>query len=71
MKLLQLVMNNQVLLEHGEEIVNSDEFGRSTGEAAIIYCSSDVIKIILDASEKDTDLETDQLDYQIKIVAWI
>ena len=49
-------MNKQGLLEPGEEIVNNDEFGRNTAEASILYCSSDVIKILLDASRKETEI---------------
>ena len=47
------------LLKQGEDPGEEDEVGRTTTEAAVLYCSSEVVKIILEAAKKDGVFEID------------
>jgi ankyrin repeat protein len=49
----------QELLKNGEDPAEEDEVGRNTAEAAVLYCSTDVVQIILDATKKVQDNEVD------------
>ena len=48
------------LLKQGEDPGEEDEVGRTTTEAAVLYCSSEVVKIILEAAKKDDEIEFDK-----------
>ena len=47
------------LLNNGEEVTEEDEVGRTCAEAAILYCSVEVIKVILEATKEIDDIEVD------------
>ena len=49
----------QELLKNGENISEEDDVGRTTAEAAVLYCSPEVIQIILTATKKDDEMEID------------
>ena len=47
------------LIKNGEEVSEEDEVGRTCAEAAILYCSVAVIKVILEATKDNEDIELD------------
>ena len=49
----------QELLNNGENPAEEDEVGRTPAEAAVLYCSADVVQIVLDATKKNKEIEVD------------
>ena len=50
------------LLNHGEDPGMEDEVGRTSAEAAILYCSAEVVEIIMDAISKKNESLVDRED---------
>ena len=49
------------LLDHGEDPGTADDVGRTTAEAAVLYCSSAVVKLIIEACIKQNEkVEADE-----------
>lgn len=45
------------LLKNGEDIAEEDDVGRTAPEAAILYCSPEVIQAVLEATKKNEEIE--------------
>ena len=48
------------LLKQGEDPSEEDDVGRTSAQAAVLYCSSDVVQIILEAAKKNDKIEFDE-----------
>ena len=55
------------LLKHGADPGNDDDVGRTTTEAAILYCSSPVIQIIIEACIQKNENESEDTDDKIEM----
>ena len=48
------------LLKQGEDPGEEDDVGRTSAQAAVLYCSSEVVQIILEAAKKNDKIEFDE-----------
>ena len=55
----------EVLVREGEMVNITDEVGRTAAEAAILYCSSPVLEIILKALKKMDKGKFDKVNFTI------